>query len=88
MIVMWEIHIETKHTIGDMLTYFKSKGVAVDYKMCKDGHGMISIKHPQKASIHDFKVKLYEELGGMYRYEIGCWTKDEAMLMEEWFKEV
>lgn len=88
MIVMWEIHIETKKTIMGILEYFKSKGVATDYKMCKEGHGMLQIKHPQKASIHDFKVKVYDELGGVYRYEIGCWSKEEANLMEEWFKEV
>lgn len=88
MIAMWEIHLETKRSIGDMLDYFKAKGVAVDYKMCKEGHGMLSIKHPQKASIHDFKVKLYSELGGIYRYEIGTWSKEEANLAEEWFKDI
>lgn len=88
MIVMWEIHIETKRTVGDMLEYFKSKGIASDYRMCKDGHGKISIKHPQKANIHTFNVKLYEELGDVCRYEIGCWTKEDVALMEDWFKDI
>lgn len=87
-IQMWEIHIETPKTIGAIMEYFKSKGASVDYKMCKEGHGMMSIKHPQKASIYDFKVKLYSELGNIYRYEIGTWSKEEANLAEEWFKEV
>ncbi|MGL4999230.1 MAG: hypothetical protein ACRC5T_09705 [Cetobacterium sp.] len=88
MIVMWEVHVETKHSIGDMLTYFKAKGVAADYKMCKDEYGTLSVKHPQQASVHDFKIKLYSKLGGVYRYEIGTWSKEQAILMEDWFKDI
>lgn len=88
MITFWEIHVETMKTIGGMMEYFKSKGVAVDFKMCKEGHGVLSIKHPQKTSIHEFKIKLYSELGDIHRYEIGTWTKEEANLAEEWFKDI
>ncbi|MGL5100488.1 MAG: hypothetical protein ACRC6B_10770 [Fusobacteriaceae bacterium] len=56
--------------------------------MCKSGHGKLYIKHPQKASIHTFNIKLYEEMAEVFRYEVGAWTKDESILMEEWFKDI
>lgn len=89
MITGYELHIETQRTIGDMLEYFKSKGIASDFKMCKDSHhGMIQIKHPQKTKIYNFKIKLYEELGETKHYEIMSWDKDQFVLSEDWFKDM
>lgn len=89
MIVGYELHIETDRTIGEMMEYFKSKGVAVDFKLCKDEHhGMFEIKHPQKPKIYAFKIKLYEELGTTKHYEIMSWDKEQFALSEEWFKEI
>lgn len=88
-IVAYELHFETTKTIGGIMEYFKSKGVAVDFKMCRDTHhGMLQIKHPQKTEIYNFKIKLYEELGDTKHYEIMSWTKEQFALSEEWFKEV
>lgn len=86
MIVAMELHIETRKTIGDMIDYFKQKGVASDFKMCKDSeHGMFQVKNPSKPEIVNFKIKLTEELGDTKRYEIMSWCEEDFNLSKEWF---
>lgn len=89
MIKAWEIHIETTKNISDILEYYKSKGVTAHFRLCaEDKGGMITIKHPQKASLHTFKIKPYTHMDGVYVYEVCTWSKEEATLMEDWFKDI
>lgn len=88
MITGYELHIETTKSLMDMVEDFRAKGVAVDYKLCTDGHGMLYIKHPQKSHIYKYKIKLNKEMEGTYCYEIMSWSKDCFDLSIEWFKDM
>lgn len=88
MINMYEIHVKTKATLGDILNHLKSKGVPADLKLCENHHIKLIIKHPQSNSLHHFNVKLYKEDEGMYTYEFGAYSESEFNYLKELVKDM
>ncbi len=88
MINMYEIHVKTKSTIGDILNRFKSKGFPADLDLCKDGKIKLVIKHPQTGTLHYFNVKLNNEEDGMKEYEFGAWTETEFDYLKDLVKDM
>lgn len=88
MINKWEIHIESKSTIGDILAHLKTKGIASDFRMCKDGYGKLTVKHPQTGNLHHYEMKVYDEVGGVYEYELGAWTEAEFNYLKDFAKDL
>lgn len=77
MITMWEIHVQTNKTLGDIMAQLKANGIASDFMLCKDGDGKLKVKHPTTNMIHMFNVKVYKELGDLIEYEFGAWSEVE-----------
>lgn len=88
MITMWEIHVSSKHSIGDIIAYLKTKGIASDFRLCKDGYGKLKVKHPQTGNLHNFSVKLYDEIGDVFEYEFGAWTEAEFNYLKDIAKDL
>ncbi len=88
MITMYEIHVRTKATLGDLLTKFKTKGLPADLDLCSDGHLKLVVKHPQSNTLHTFNVKLYKEIDGMKEYEFGALTEQEFGYLKELVKDI
>lgn len=85
MIKRWEIHLETRNSIGGILSALKSKGIMADFKLMsdKDYHSKLIVKHPASGELYHFGFKLYCEVDGVYTYEVCAWTEQEySYLME------
>lgn len=85
MIKLWEIHLETRDTISDMLNKLKAKGLSFDYKlMCdKNFYSKLMVKHPKSGEIYSYGIKLYTEIDSIYIYEICAWTEQEYSYLIE-----
>lgn len=85
MIKRWEIHLETRNSIGGILSTLRSKGIESDFKLIKDGdyHAKLVIKNPQTGAIHHFGFRLYSEIDGIYTYEVCAWTEQEYNYLME-----
>lgn len=82
-IVGYELHIKTHHSLGEMLTALKNKGLDVDLE--KEHHcDILKIRH--SGSNHDFEVKLYERGSGYKIYEVKARTEKEMRMIEEVIK--
>lgn len=88
MITMWEIHVQTNKTLGDIMSHLKTNGIASDFKLCKDGDGKLKVKHPTANTIHTFNVKVYEELGDVVEYEFGAWSETEFNYLKSIMKDI
>lgn len=88
MINAWEIHVQTGKSISDIISFLKTKGITSDFKMCKEGHGILKIKHPQANTLHSFKMKLYDEIGDIYEYELTAWTESEFNYLKDIAKDI
>lgn len=83
MINAWELHIQTGKSVSDIMSYLKTKGIASDFKMCKDGHGILKIKHPTAGTLHTFMLKLYDEIGEINEYELTAWSEVEFNFIKD-----
>lgn len=88
MISAWEIHVQTSKSISDIIAYLKTKGIASDFKMCKEGHGILKIKHPQANTLHSFMIKLYDEIGDTCEYELTAWSESEFNYLKDMAKDI
>lgn len=80
-IVGYELHIKTNHSLGELMTALKAKGMEVDLE--KDYHcDIIKLRHTRGTN-HEFEIKLYDKEHGYKIYEVKAKTKQEMELFEE-----
>lgn len=83
MIKKYEVHIDTKYTLYELLNVLKSKGIGVDFKLKSGDCGELHTKFPNSETIDIFDFKFYKHDGERYIYEIGSHKKEDLVKMED-----